>query len=210
MIHYTYWATVVENVDPDGLNRVRVSWKGEEDYVTEWVSVVTPYGGHDTGVSFLPSVGDQVLVASFDPGNTKKAVIGSIWSNAAAPPRTGENTAADLNEDGKNSLRHIKSKSGNQLIFDDTEGNEKIQIITADGKSRIEFKAADNLLSLDTEHTVRIDAAGSVSIQAEEVEISSSGGVNISADTFQIDAEGSYENNASDGVDIEGSGIALN
>ena len=210
MIHYTYWATVVENVDPDGLNRVRVSWKGEDDYVTEWVSVVTPYGGHDIGVSFLPNIDDQVLVAAFDPYNSQKVVIGSIWSNAAAPPRTGENTAADLNEDGKNSLRHIKSKSGNQLIFDDTEGAEKIQIITADGKSRVEFKADSELLSLKTAHDITMRSNGTVSIKAEEVEISSSGDVNISSDTFQIDAEGSYENNASNGVDIEGSGIALN
>jgi len=210
MFNFVRWATIVDNIDPDGLNRVKVSWAGEEETVSDWIPVSTSYAGDSIGQSFIPNLDDQVLVASLDCYGSKKVVAGSIWSNAAKPPQTKENLSADLNSDGKNSLRFLKSRSGNMLIFDDSEGKEKIQIVTADGATRIEIDVAEELLSLDTERNVSIDAAGTVSIQAEEVEISSKNEVNITADNYQVEAESGYENNAKDGISIEGSGVSLN
>jgi len=210
MVPFTYWARVVENADPEELNRVRVAVTREKESVTEWVPVVTPYGGDGTGLSFLPNVGDQVLVASFSGDNTQKAVVGAVWSNAAVPPETKENTDADLNKDGKNSLKHIRSRSGNQIVFDDSEGKEKIQLISADGKSRIEFSVADETLSLTTEHDITIGSKGTLSIQAEEVEISSEKQVNISSDEYQIEAKKKHTNEAGNGISIEGSGVSFN
>ena len=207
---YNYWATVVENADPEGLNRVRVRFTREEESVTDWVPVVAPYAGADTGVSFLPDIGDQVLVSSFTRDNSAKAIIGSVWSNPSPPPQTGENTQADLNKDGKNSLKFIKSRSGNQIIFDDTEGKEKLQFISADGASRVEFNTADKKLSLTTNHDLTISSAGTLSIQAEEVEITSKKQINMSADAYQVNAQKEYKNDASDGISIEGSGVSFN
>jgi len=210
MVNFMHWAIVVDNVDPDGLNRVKVSWMGETETVSDWIPVAAPYAGDSIGQSFIPNLGDQVLAISFDHHNVQKVIAGSFWSNAANPPQTKENPCADLNSDGKNSLRFLKSKSGNMLVFDDSEGKEKIQVITADGVSRIEIDVSEKLLSLNTEHNVSVDAAGIVSIQAEEVEITGKNEVNISTDNYQVEAESGYKNNASNGISIEGSGISLN
>ncbi len=210
MVQHFYWAIVTDNSDPDGLNRVRVTKLGEEESVTEWIPVLTPFGSSDTGLSFLPDVDDQVLVVFLGTANVKKAVIGASWSNNTAPPKTEENSDADLNSNGENSLRFFRSKSGNKLIFDDTEGSEKIQIISSDNKSRIEFSVADELVSLTTENDLTIGAKGAISIQAEEITIDSKKAMNISAEEYQINAKKGLDMTTDKDMTIKGSGISLN
>jgi len=210
MVPHFFWAKVTDNADPDGLHRVKVTKEGEEENVTDWISVLTPYGSSDTGLSILPDVDDQVLVVSLNTMGSQSAVIGTAWSNEASPPETGENAEADLNGNGENSLKFFKSRSGNQIIFDDTEGAEKVQLISADSKSRFEFSAADELTSLKTENDLTIGSKGAISIQAEEVTIESKKQVNISADEYQIDAKKGLSMTTDKDFSIKGSGVSLN
>ena len=211
MVPHFYWAKVTDNIDPDGLHRVKVLKKGEEENVTEWIPVVTPYGSSDRGLSFLPDVDDEVLVVSLDAIDVRKAVIGTIWSNEAAPPETGENTSADLNNNGENSLRFFRSRSGHQLIFDDSEGAEKIQLITSDSKSRFEFDVAGELVSLTTENDLVMSAKGAISIQAEdEIEITSKKQINMSAEEYQANAKKGMDIKADKDMTIKASEISLN
>jgi uncharacterized protein involved in type VI secretion and phage assembly len=205
-----YWGKVTDNEDPDGLHRVKVSKQGEEENVTDWLPVVTSYAGADTGLSFLPDIDDQVLVVSLDTWNARKAVVGSIWSNKVKPPETGENTDADLNGDGKNSLRFIKSRSGNQVIFDDTEKTEKVQLISHDGTSRLELSLSDELFTLDTEKDLSINAKGAITIQAEEIDVTSEKQVNVTGEENQIAAKKELDINSDKDIGLKGSGIALN
>jgi uncharacterized protein involved in type VI secretion and phage assembly len=205
-----FWGKIVDNIDPDGLNRVKITKEEEDESITEWMPVLTYYGGDDMGLSILPEVDDQVLVATLDDESGLKVVIGSVWSNDSLPPETKENADADLNKDGENSLRFFKSRAGNQLIFDDTDGEEKIQLIAADGKTRIEFCVDEEMLSLLTEHDIAIKSCGVLSIQAEEIEISSEKEVNINTEDYQQKAEKSSKMTADGDFDIKGSGIALN
>jgi len=205
-----FWGKIVDNIDPDGLNRVKITKEEEDESITEWIPVLTYYGGDDMGLSILPEVDDQVLVATLDDESGLKVVIGSVWSNDSLPPETKENTDADLNKDGENSLRFFKSRAGNQLIFDDTDGEEKIQLIAADGKTRIEFCVDEEMLSLITEHDMAIKSCGVLSIQAEEIEISSEKEVNINTEDYQQKAEKSSKMTADGDFDIKGSGVALN
>jgi phage baseplate assembly protein gpV len=205
-----YWAKVTDNADPDKLNRVKVVKKGEDESVADWIPVLTPYGSSDVGLSFLPDVDAQVLVVSLGPTDAQKAVIGSVWSNDAPPPESGENSSADFNDDGENSLKFFKSRAGNMLIFDDTKDAEKLQLIFAKNKSRLEFSEADELISLDTEQDIIIGAKGVVSIKAEEVEITSEKQVNISADEYQVSAKKDLEIKTDKDMSVKGSGISLN
>ncbi|MDR0320538.1 MAG: phage baseplate assembly protein V [Treponema sp.] len=205
-----YWATVTDNADPDELNRVKVLKEGEDESVADWIPVLTPYGSGDTGLSFLPDIDDQVLVVTLGTVDVRKAVIGSVWSNEVNPPQSGENSTADLNGDGENSLRFFRSRSGNQLIFDDTKDAEKIQLISADGESRIELSVADELVSLNTGKDISMGAKGAIVIKAEEIDISSEKQLNISVDEFQIDAKKGLDINTDKDMTIKGSGISLN
>jgi uncharacterized protein involved in type VI secretion and phage assembly len=205
-----FYGKVSDNKDPDSLNRVRVTILGETESVSDWIPVVTPFAGLDSGMSVLPEIDDMVLIAAIDGENNKKAVIGSVWFSGGEPPVTGENSDADLNQNGKNSLKFIKSRSGNMIIFDDTEGDEKIQIISSDGKSRFEFLNADEMINLETENDITISAKGIVSIQAEEIEIISEKQINVSGEEIQVSAKKAMDIVSDKEMTIKGSGIALN
>jgi phage baseplate assembly protein gpV len=207
--HY-FWGKITDNADPDGLSRVRASKVGEEGNVTDWIPVLTPYAGNDTGLSLLPDVDEQVLVVSLDVWDVKKAVIGGIWSNEAKPPETGENSDADLNQDGNNSLKFIKSRAGSQLIFDDTGGAEKTQLISPDGKSRLEMNMADELFSITTENDLAIGAKGSITIQAEEINVVDEKQFDLSTGEYQISGKDALNIETDKDMGIKGSGIALN
>jgi phage baseplate assembly protein gpV len=201
---------VTDNADPDALHRVQIAKIGEEDGTTDWIPVITPYSGSEAGSSLLPDVDDQVLVVSFDSKGIKKAVIGSIWSNEANPPKTEENSGADLNADGENSLRFFKSRAGSLFIFDDTEGAEKIQLISSDGKSRLEISVADELLSLTTDNDLTMGAKGAISIQAEELSIELEKQVDVSMEEYQVSSEKAFDMEADKDMGFTGSGISLN
>jgi uncharacterized protein involved in type VI secretion and phage assembly len=210
MYPYCVYAVVTDNKDPDKLNRVKVSAPYEESSVSDWIPVVTPLAGADSGFSVLPNVDDQVLVVYLDDQHVRQAVLGGIWYEEAAPPETQENADADLNKDGNNALSFIKSKSGAMIILDDTEGKEKIQLIAADGKSRLEFRAEDKMTTLSTEYDLTIGAKGSITIDAEEITITGKKQVNISADEFQVAAEKEMTLTASKDMTIKGAGVSLN
>jgi phage baseplate assembly protein gpV len=210
MFLYYFLGKVTDNADPDGLNRVRVAELAEEENVTDWIPVLTIYGGNDIGLSLIPDIDDQVLVVPLDSCNSRKAVLGGIWSNEATPPESGENANADFNQDGKNSLKFIKSRAGTMFIFDDTEGDEKIQLISSDSKTRLEWGIGDELFALTSEQDITIGAKGAISIQAEEIAIASKKQFNIETDEYQISAKKAMDISADQDIAIKGSGLSMN
>jgi uncharacterized protein involved in type VI secretion and phage assembly len=205
-----FYGKVVDNKDPDLLNRVKVSILGEKESVSNWLPLISAFAGPDYGISILPEIDDMVLIIAMDGNNITKAVIGSAWFSGGEPPVTNENTDADLNQDGKNSLKFVKSKSGSMIIFDDSEDAEKIQIISSDGKSRFEFLNAEELINLETEHDITIGAKGMVSIQAEEIEIISEKQINLNGEEIQISAKKAMDIISDKEMSIKGSSVALN
>jgi len=118
---------ITDNADPDGLGRVKVGlYYLGKDIQTNWIHIVTPA----MGVFVLPEVGDQAVVAFMGDNPDSPIVLGTVWSQKQKPPMTEENAESELNKDGKNNLRFIRSRSGNRIIFDDTKDNEKIQMIS--------------------------------------------------------------------------------
>lgn len=117
---------VTNNKDPKKLGRVKVQfpWLSDKNE-SNWARTAVLMSGKQMGSFFLPEVGDEVLVA-FENGNINAPyVIGSLWNPKAKPPET--------NKDGKNNIRTFKSRSGHQLIFDDTKGKEQFEIKTKSG-----------------------------------------------------------------------------
>jgi uncharacterized protein involved in type VI secretion and phage assembly len=208
---FAFPAKVVDNQDPDGLNRVRVSVTGREEAVSPWLEVVRPFAGSGSGMSFLPDVEDEVTVVSLSPDRTRQAVLLSQWYDGNKPPETGENTSGDLNQDGKNNLKFMKSLAGNMLIFDDTEGEEKLQVLAAGGESRFEHLAAEELVKLETGKDVRIGAKGAVRLEAEEVEIETKKQMSISAkEGLQVSSEKDAEAKMDKNLTWDTQGVSIN
>jgi uncharacterized protein involved in type VI secretion and phage assembly len=167
--------TVTNNQDPDNLGRVKVKfpWLSDEDE-SNWARIVSPMAGKEKGIFFLPEVGDEVFVV-FQYGDINMPyVIGSLWNGVDVPPET--------NSDGKNNIRIIKSRSGHIIRLDDTEGEEKIEIVDKTEKNMITIDAKDNKISLTTDKDIEIAAPnGKVTVTAKDLEMKSSAATTIEA-----------------------------
>jgi len=168
-------AIVTNNQDPDGMCRVKVSfpWLSEKDE-SQWARIVAPMAGKERGMYFLPEVDDEVLVV-FQHGDLRfPCVVGALWNGKDAPPAK--------NDDGKNNLRVIKSRSGHVITLNDEDGKETVEIVDKTGKNSLVFDAAKNTITIASEQDIELKAPkGKLKIEAKEVEIKSSSTATVEA-----------------------------
>ncbi|MCP4136617.1 MAG: rhs element Vgr protein [bacterium] len=203
---------ISDNQDPDNLGRVKVKLEELGDGMeTNWIPILTPYGNSECGAFFLPEVDDVVVVTFIGDNPGSGIVIGGVWTDQQVPPETGENSGSDLNKDGENNLRFIKSRSGHQIIFDDKDGEEKIQILASDGATRYEFLAADEMINIETDVDLVISAKGKLAIEAEEGEIAFDKGFKVEVDELAVESKSAaVKIKASQNITLEGANIKLN
>jgi len=181
---------VTNNKDEEGLGRVKVKfpWLSETDE-SYWARVLTPMAGKQRGLYFLPEVDDEVLVA-FDRGDISSPyILGGLWNGQDKPPES--------NTDGKNNLRVIKSRSGHQIILDDTENAEKITICDKTGKNQIVIDSKNNAISIEGEKDISIKAKGKISLE------SSDGDISIKCKNLAIQTQPNCEIKANSKVEVK-------
>lgn len=174
-------AIVTNNNDPDNLGRVKIKYPwsldNEESY---WARISSPMAGNDSGTYFIPEVDDEVLVA-FISGNIEyPIIIGSLWNQSDIPP--------EKNNDGKNNIRKIKSRSGHEIIFDDNDkGDTKLEITSSSGHKILldDTKGSENIKIEDNSgSSIKIDSVSNI------VTIKSNLEVSIKATNISLDASG--------------------
>lgn len=189
-------AVATNTKDPDGLGRVKVKypWLGS-DAEGYWARVASPMAGKERGFYFLPDVNDEVLVA-FEHGDIRfPYVVGALWNGQDKPP---------VNNDGKNNVRLIKSRSGHLIRLTDENGGEKIEIVDKTGKNSITIDTAKNSITLASEKDVTISAPnGAVKIEAQNVQVKSSG-------ETKIESGAAMEAKAGASLTIKGSVVNIN
>jgi uncharacterized protein involved in type VI secretion and phage assembly len=187
---------VTNNQDPDNLGRVKVRfpWLSKDDD-SHWARVVTPMAGKDRGLYFLPEVEDEVLVMFEHGVVTHPVVIGALWNGKDTPPAK--------NDDGKNNLRVIKSRSGHTVTLDDTEGSEKITIRDKSGESEIVMDAAKKSVSITAGQDLTIKAKGNITLE------STSGDLSIKCNKFSAEAQQKYEIKGAQGAVEAQGGLAI-
>ncbi|MDZ8105296.1 MAG: phage baseplate assembly protein V [Nostoc sp. DedQUE12a] len=181
---------VTSNEDKEGLGRVKVKFPQISDKdESYWARVLTPMAGKERGIYFLPEPLDEVLVA-FDQGDINfPYILGSLWNGEDKPPAK--------NEDGKNNKRLIKSRSGHQIILDDTQDAEKIIIRDSTGKNEIAIDSKNNAMTLKVEKDLTIEAKGKISLKT------SGGDLEIECQNFKIQAEQNCEIKAKANCNLE-------
>ncbi len=146
-------AIVSNNVDPEGLGRVKVRfpwWTGREGEETSWARIGRGFAGNEHGSWFLPEVEDEVLVM-FEHGDVRfPFVVGCLWNRKDRPPVFHETDASDktrkpeqvagpmddLNKNGEDDVRAIASRAGHILRFHDKAG---VAIMDNTGIHRIDL-----------------------------------------------------------------------
>ena len=168
---------VTNNNDPDKLGRVKVRfpWLSDTDE-SWWARIATPMAGKERGAYFLPEVEDEVLVA-FEHGDVRfPYVLGALWNGEDKPPAT--------NDDGKNNIRVIKSRSGHVIRLNDEDGKEKVEIIDKSTKNSIVFDTAENTITITTDKDIKLSAAqGTITLEAKNIAIKASADTKIEAGT---------------------------
>jgi len=186
-------AIVTNNHDPEKIGRIKVKypWSGESDE-SFWARVSTPMAGDEQGFYFIPEVEQEVLVIFINGDINYPIIIGSLWSQGSLPPES--------NDDGKNNIRKIRSRSGHEIVFDDNDegsaqkleiksssghsivlndasGSEKISI-TDNAGSFIEFDATSKKISIQSDMEINInstnitlEASGVLKLKGTMVEI---------------------------------------
>lgn len=166
---------VVNNQDPESLGRVKVKFPWLADDVESfWARPAYPMNGKERGYWWIPEVDDEVLIA-FEHGDPNRPyLLGGLYNGVDKPPIVSDitdtfafeapsttkantnlavpTTASELNGDGKNDLRFIRSRSGHLFIFSDEADKERIIICDKTGHGRVEISSDKNL--------VRITSAG--------------------------------------------------
>ncbi len=173
---------VTDNRDPDGRGRVKLRLPrltGDDE--SNWARVTTFMAGNDMGAVFIPEVDDEVLVV-FEHGDVNLPyVIGSLHN--------GRDRAPYSNSDGLNKERIIKSKSGHVVRFDDSPGQEKIEIIDKTEDNKIVFDSSENKITIEAkgELELKLGDDGTFKMSAADLEFEAAKSIRMtSADGIQI------------------------
>jgi uncharacterized protein involved in type VI secretion and phage assembly len=188
---------VTNNQDPDGLGRVKVKfpWLSDEDE-SHWARVAAPMAGNDRGVYFLPEVEDEVLVA-FEHGDPRfPYVVGALWNGKDVPPAK--------NDDGKNNVRVIKSRSGHVIRLTDEDGKEKIEIVDKSEKNSLVIDTSKNTITITSDKDIVLSASnGAIKLDAKTIEIKSSAATKLeSGSGMDVKASGT--------MNIKGATVNIN
>ncbi|NOY61983.1 MAG: hypothetical protein GXP10_02305, partial [Gammaproteobacteria bacterium] len=173
-----YPALVTDLVDPDELGRVEVRfpWLGEQgdSDVRAWATLISPYADDDQGFQALPEVDSQVVVA-FEAGNLRRPyIVGACWNGQERMP---------VDPEQANNRRIIKTRSGSELEFDDSEGAAKVTLKLSSGHELVLDDGASSVtLTHASGHVITFTAGGAIEIQANSsVDITAPAGLNVDA-----------------------------
>jgi uncharacterized protein (DUF2345 family) len=93
--------------------------------------------------------------------------LGALWNGQDKPPIS--------NEDGKNNQRLIRSRSGHEILLDDTEGEERIVVRDSSGKNMIIIDTKQNSITLQAEQDLAIAAKGNITLKSSNGDVAISG-----------------------------------
>lgn len=187
-------AVVKEIWDEEHKGMIKVEYLlGEKDHKTsDWVRVMSFYGGQGFGNYWLPEIGTEVVVGFIQGNLNMPVVLGCLWNDTDTHP---EETVNENND-----VKTIMTKAGNKITFSDTDDKAKITVetpkqlmLTIDDESELismEDKDKANSVSLDCKNgdiTVTAKTSIKLKIGSTEVLSAESDKVKIAAGTVQLD-----------------------
>lgn len=199
-------ALVVDTDDPEQLGRVKVKfhWNVKDASKAEpeiWVRVLTPHAGEKKGFYCLPEVDDEVLIG-YEQGNPSlPLILGSLYNGKDVPPvdhPVGWNGA-------ENNLKLFRTKSGNEIYFNDTAGSEAVVIVQKDNKNSITLTLDGPKIVIESEGDISLTGAN-ISLESTSGDITLKSGAAIKAESTQdteLKAGGNLKSEANMNQDVK-------
>jgi uncharacterized protein involved in type VI secretion and phage assembly len=175
-------AVITDNNDPEHLGRVKVHFDWMEDgQSTPWISTINPHSGDNRGFYFIPETGDEVVVGFEQNHPQKPYVMGTMFAGNNAPGQ-GWGTS-------KNDIKKIRTRQGNTIEFDDTNGSEKLNIYNGNGNSA--DSANNKILLTLSPNKITIESDGDIEIKGKNLDIHADSDISIQSDSGNISLKGS-------------------
>lgn len=152
-------AKVTDNEDPMDLGRIRVQfdWQAQldENMMTPWLRIAQPYAGGGKGFSFIPEIGEEVMV-DFEGGNAERPYVKGTLYNGVDDV-DGKWVA---NRNSHNQVKAIRTRNGHTVEIHD-EGN--------DGYIRIYDNEKENyILTFSTDRKlIMLQSTGNIELYAK-------------------------------------------
>ncbi len=175
---------VTDNVDPELLGRVRVKFPTLPDMPESWwARLAMPMAGRERGWMTIPEIGDEVLVSFVHGDHDNAIVLGSLYNGVDTPPYA--------NEDKENNLRVFQSRSGHRLTFDDTSGEERIELITHNEEIRLIWDAKEKVLSVYSGKDIIVEAVETVSWKCKDFVLEATNSISMKTKTMEVKTDAS-------------------
>ena len=184
MINGVVIGIVKDNVDPDKMHRVLVEYPvaSGDGLQSSWCRMISPMAGTDRGLVILPEI-DSEVVLGFAYRSLSPYVLGAVYNGAADLPEPYKNS------DEENNLRVFWSRNDHMVIFDDTDGEEKVEI-GAQASDRLDVTSAPIYQSMDSSKMVinfycdgdtEVEAAKTISLKCTDFELDASASIKMDA-----------------------------
>lgn len=152
-------AKVVDNEDPMNWGRIRVQfdWQAQldEGMITPWLRIAQPYAGGGKGFSFIPEIGEEVMI-DFEGSNAERPYVKGTLYNGVGDP----DPAWVPNGNSSNQIKAIRTRNGHTIEIHD-EGN--------DGYIRIYDNEKENyILTFSTDRKlIMLESTGNIEMYAK-------------------------------------------
>ncbi|KPA12311.1 type VI secretion protein VgrG [Candidatus Magnetomorum sp. HK-1] len=116
-----------EDIYTDKLGRVKIQFHWDrngsrDEFSSCWIRVSQNWAGKNTGMFFLPRVGQEVIVSFVDGNPDNPLIVGSVHNAQMPPPYS-------LPEDRYiSTIRSGTSEKANEISLNDTPDNEQIYV----------------------------------------------------------------------------------
>jgi phage baseplate assembly protein V len=189
--YYGVAAAIVANVDDpekEGRVQVRFPWF-DSDMTSEWCRIAQLYAGSgNKGSMFVPDVGDEVVVAFVHGDMREPVVLGCVYNGRDKPP---------THRDSTTDQKLIRTRTGHEILFEDTKGKERVRIKTQGGhvidcddvgkKMHCETSGGRAITLDDSGMSVKIETPDGMSIELRGGTVTIKGTTSVKLDAPKVD-----------------------
>jgi len=202
-------AIVTDNKDPDGVGRVKVAFPWlDAEHVSGWSRVAFPGGGKERGITFLPEVNDEVLVAFHHGDPDKPMVLGGLFNGKDKYPDKKSDAVTERGAVFERGLFTNKHK----LTFSDKAGAEAITLGLRDKSYMITIDKKGTVISIGSDGKVDVKAKSGVKITADSgnIELIAKGGdVKIGGMNVTVEGKAGLTLSATGAAKLKGATVAI-
>jgi Rhs element Vgr protein len=173
-IHGLQVATVKKLFDdPDGQYRIQVTIPSNASTQTGiWARMANFYASSSIGATFLPEVGDEVVLGFLESNPRYPVILGSLYSSGRqipAPPADNNNyiksiitkSKLKVTFDDEKKMTKIETPGGNSVTLSDDA--KSIELVDQNGNS---VKMTSSGINIESGKDITIKATGNISLNA--------------------------------------------